>query len=371
VGGSDIISIRLRLLTLATALGLFLQPALAAAEDKPPEWVHRPTPYDLLAVYPRDALRRHTGGRAVITCTVSVQGVLRACSVLAESPEGLGFGAAAIALTPQFLMSPAIYHGARIESTITLPVRFQSGDAGGDPPTGSHIPSGISSQHAAHVSGTPQDTPGPAIAARVRWVDAPTYAQVVAAYPDKARAARLPGHATLDCSILATRRLGDCDVLSEVPAGLGFGMAAKGLAGYFLAPDSGSLAGARTQIAFTFAAEMLDAGARIVGKPEWSRLPEALDMAQAFPAAATAAHVAVGHVALSCVIEPAGMLKDCTVQRQSPEGLGFGDAALALSGLFQVSVWTDEGLPTVGGRVSVPIRYEAALPAPAADTARK
>jgi hypothetical protein len=65
------------------------------------------------------------------------------------------------------------------------------------------------------------------------------------------------------------------------------------------------------------------------------------------------------------------MLKDCTVQRQSPEGLGFGDAALALSGLFQVSVWTDEGLPTVGGRVSVPIRYEAALPAPAADTARK
>ncbi len=76
--------------------------------------------------------------------------------------------------------------------------------------------------------------------------------------------------------------------------------------------------------------------------------------------------MSVGYVALACDVGPGGHLAHCAIESQSPDGLGFGAAALALSTQFQVSVWTDEGLPTVGGRLNVPIRYEAA---PAAATA--
>jgi hypothetical protein len=253
-----------------------------------------------------------------------------------------------------------------------MPIDFRNDRNGADPPTGSHLPNGGGAQPG---SGLPRYADDP-IVSRVRWVGAPTYAQVTAAYPEKARLARASGHVALNCPILRTRRLGHCDVISEFPRGLGFGGAAQALAADFVAPGAesgagaGRLVGAHTQIAFTFAAEMLDNTTHIVGKPEWSRLPEALDVAQGFPAAATAAHVATGHIVLSCAIESGGILSDCMVEKQTPDGLGFGDAALALSTRFQVSVWTDEGLPTVGGRVRVPIRYDAdsaSSPPPPAD----
>ena len=44
---------------------------------------------------------------------------------------------------------------------------------------------------------------------------------------------------------------------------------------------------------------------------------------------------------------------------EQPAGLGFGAAAVALSSAFQVTAWTAEGLPTIGGKIRVPIRYEA------------
>ena len=103
---------------------------------------------------------------------------------------------------------------------------------------------------------------------------------------------------------------------------------------------------------------MLNGLAPIIGKPQWTHVPQSVDMAASFPQAATAAHVSVGHVMVACGVGPGGHLTDCAVTRQSPEGLGFDKAAIALSAVFQVSVWTDEGLPTVGGHINVPIRYE-------------
>jgi protein TonB len=126
--------------------------------------------------------------------------------------------------------------------------------------------------------------------------------------------------------------------------------------------DGSSIRGVTTQIAFTFAPEMLGDGQPVIGKPQWTHLPEALDLAASFPAQATAAHVSVGHVTLACDVGPGGHLAGCAVTRQAPDGLGFDKAALALAPSFQVTVWTDEGLPTVGGRITVPIRYEAGTP---------
>jgi TonB family protein len=338
----------MRLGSALAAIGLAAAASSALAADTPPNWRHRPTPEELLAVWPRAALERGVDGKAVITCKVSVQGGLYDCRVERETPPNLGFGAAALALVPQFLMTPKLHDGTPVEGAeVTMPVNFSGASYGN---TGSHI------------AGGPYGLQSTRVVASVPWLEAPTYAQVVAAYPRKALDAKAGGHATLSCQFDGQGGLTDCDVIAEEPKDMGFGKAAKSLARDFLGPrtDSAgkSLKGAQTQVAVTFAPQMLDTNAPVIGKPHWARLPEASSMAAAYPQAAAAAHVMTGHVTLSCLVGVAGRLTDCSVERQEPEGLGFDKAALALATDFQVSIWTTEGLPTVGGRIRVPIRYD-------------
>ena len=203
----------------------------------------------------------------------------------------------------------------------------------------------------------------------VPWLEAPTVEQMLAAYPAKARAAKVGGHAVLDCHFNGDGRLTQCTTLSEVPDHQGFAQAAKTLTGRFLAPrtDSAgvSLKSVGTQVAFTFAAESLSGDTPVIGRPHWARLPEASNMTAGFPAAAIAAHVSTARVTLACTVGFGGRLADCSVVNQDPPGLGFDKAALALSSDFLVLVWTAEGLPTMGGQVRVPVRYEMPDEAPA------
>ena len=60
---------------------------------------------------------------------------------------------------------------------------------------------------------------------------------------------------------------------------------------------------------------------------------------------------------LNCTVEQGGALGGCKVDSESPAGAGA--VALTLMPRFKVSTWTMEGLPTVGGTIRVPLRYEA------------
>lgn len=325
---------------------------------KNPDWKQKPTREQVFAVWPRDALEKGLNGKAEITCTASIQGALRNCMVTSEQPPGAGFGQAAIALTPQFIMYPKVCDGRPVESTVNIPINFPAPN-GPTTTRSSRIPAGVVST-------------GPLLIDRPAWIEAPAYAQVVAAYPAAGRRDNVAGHVALACDFVAGGRLTRCRIISEVPSGRGFGAAAKALSRYFVAPDpdvSGrNMRDNSTLLAFTFDPGMLNGHAPIIGKPQWTHVPRSVDLAAGFPSAAAAAHIPVGHVTLACDVGPGGRLVNCAVSRQSPEGLGFDKAALALSTIFQVTVWTDEGLPTVGGHVVVPIRYEApsdAVPASA------
>ncbi|MGA0601628.1 energy transducer TonB [Caulobacter sp. KR2-114] len=315
----------------------------AIGADTKPNWRRRPTPEDLLAVFPHAALQRNIGGKATITCKVAVQGALYDCKVDEEKPAGMGFGDAAIALTPQFLMTPELHDGVAVGGAeVTIPINFAA--PGGT--LGSRAPS---FQNMVPVI------------SNVPWIEAPNYADVVAAYPKKARAEKRGGHVVLDCSFDGQGRMKNCSVIDEDPRGYGFGSAAKSLTARFLGPredrDGVSLKSATTQIPFTFDVSMLAGDQPVIGKPHWARLPEGSALAAGYPKAATAAHVDSALVTLSCAVGLAGRLGSCTVTGEDPSGFDFGKAALALSDDFQVSVWTPEGLPTVGGRVRVPIKY--------------
>jgi TonB family protein len=331
-----------------------------AANCKDPNWKHLPTRDQLVSIWPRAAFDQGRNGKAEISCTTTIQGALRDCTVVHEDPPDAGFGQAAIALSPQFLMNPKVCGGRPVEAKVQIPVNFTGltgprGSAGA--PMGSRIPVRY-----------PDD---PSLIDRPVWVEAPTYEQVVAAYPMGARKSRTLGHVALRCNFGGGGRLRGCDVISEVPSGQGFGAAARSLSRHFVAAatdtEGRKVLDNVTVVAFTFDPEMLNGLSPVIGKPQWTHVPRSVDLAAGFPAAATAAHVSVGHVAMACDVGSGGHLENCAVSRQSPDGLGFDKAALALSSVFQVTVWTDEGLPTVGGHIVVPIRYEAATNTAATD----
>lgn len=339
----------------ALALGLACaQVSTAYARDSEAGWLKRPSAEDLLAVWPHEAWKKGLGGKATLVCKVSLQGALFDCWVATETPEGAGFGGAALALAPQLLMKPAVRDGKPVVSQIQVPINFRTPDLS----LGTRIP-----------GAGPYQGPSRAALTGMDWTSAPSYAEVAAAYPEEAKAKMVGGRVTLNCSFKAEGRLAGCETVNEEPERLGFAKAAKTLYGSFVGPavlpDGTKTAGMLTQISFTFATEMLDPSRRVVGKPVWAAMPSGSDFARAYPEAAKQAGLATGRAVLLCDIAAGGRLSACSAESEEPAGMGFGDAALALSGGFRLQPWTVEGLPVVGGKVRAPIRYNAPQPVPA------
>ncbi|HSV04045.1 MAG TPA: hypothetical protein VLI41_12650 [Phenylobacterium sp.] len=198
------------------------------------------------------------------------------------------------------------------------------------------------------------------------WIAAPNLAEVAAAYPQRARLARRAGAAELTCGVNFDGWLRDCAVLAEQPAGEGFGIAARRLAERFRTVRTSSLAnGADVRLRIAFRPEMLQPGSFVVQTPAWAALPSAADFQATFPKIAN--DVNEVRVVMTCSVAAGGALSACAVEREDPAGQGYGAGALALAPKIRVGLWTPDGLPTVGARVRVPIRYEL-RPAPAAAT---
>jgi len=89
-----------------------------------PRWVRRPQP-----IYPSQALRQGIEEGAVsLRCEGMAEGVLGACEVLSESPEGAGFAEAALAGTRHARLAPQQLDGTSVDSTVVFTVRFRMED---------------------------------------------------------------------------------------------------------------------------------------------------------------------------------------------------------------------------------------------------
>lgn len=305
-----------------------------SAFDKAPDWVRRPTPEQLLAVFPTEAYKRGQEGKATINCIVTTQGALADCVTLEETPAGAGFGGAAIALTPQFLLRPATSQGAPVQSTANLPITFKT--FGPAPTAGSKK----------------------VINAAIAWSEAPTFAQVAAAYPAKARAQKRGGRATIACNMTEQGRLSRCQVATSDPKGYGFDTAAKELSKYFAIPvtsdaDRKATRDIAVHLPITFDPAMLDQA--VIGKPIWAAVPKGDQLTAAFRDVKASG---TSRAMLNCAVQAGGRIDDCRVASETPPGAGVGAAALQLAPTFRLATWSDEGLPIVGGRVNIPIRYE-------------
>jgi hypothetical protein len=328
-----------RKLATAFALSLALDGASLAEEqpvDTPADWLKKPSADDIMSVWPIKSVYRN--GKAIVACKVNTRGVLFGCETVMEKPEGSGFGLAALSLTPQFLMKPAMRGGVPIVSEVRIPIDFAGETKArlADPPLMRKI------------------------LANPVWYEAPSQQAMAAAYPPKAAAQRLNGHVTLVCTFDKAATPHHCQTVREQPSGMGFSKAARNLAGQFKGPaifaDGTPTKGVSVQMLFSFAPEVLD-GKLTPSRPLWLDTPTATDLIAVFPEAANKAGVMSARVVLSCVVAPAGRLDPCSVQSEEPKGYDIGKAMLPVSAKFRLSPWSQDGTPLVGGNVRVPIRY--------------
>ena len=90
-----------------------------------PGWLVKPTADNISRVYPVDAQRHHIKGNVVLTFRVDTDGYLADCVVNQETPQGAGFGNAALEITAYMRMQPATNYGVPVESAVTVPIGFQ------------------------------------------------------------------------------------------------------------------------------------------------------------------------------------------------------------------------------------------------------
>lgn len=168
-----------------------------------PAWSHAPGFEAIDAAYPAEA--GGVGGYAVAHCRVEPTGLLSRCKAVKEAPAGLGFGAAAVALTPQFRLPPEALaeapKGAPVE--VDVPIRFPA----------------------------PADRADRAVRAPV-WLATFEPETVARVFPAEATAKGVKkGAAVLRCEVKDAGALDGCEVMMARPDGLGFDEAALKLAG--------------------------------------------------------------------------------------------------------------------------------------------
>lgn len=193
---------------------------------------------------------------------------------------------------------------------------------------------------------------GPA-AAQTPWIAAPTAADMAAAYPEKAKAEGVGGGVELVCTSARDGAMEDCAVLAEQPRGYGFGPAARRLAEAHL--RAGVPKDTEVRVSLSFPAALAKGGVATVKTPQWTSLPTAAEMQAVVPKQPDGPNEV--RVTLVCEVQAGGGLSACVVDREEPAGEGFGEAVLKLAPRFKAALMSVEGMPTVGAKVRLPVRF--------------
>lgn len=182
-------------------------------------WLEQPTGEQRTAASPPGA-NSAAGGDSWIDCKVEADGRLSGCKADGDWPTGVGYDKAALELSQYYRLD-------RAKSALGTPdrVRFQvalrsSGITGPD------------------------------------WIARPTASDVSQVFPSRAIRLGRSGSVVIECTVNTRGLFEACSVLSETPAGYGFGSAALSLAPLFKmrpsAKDGVPLGGARIRAPINF-----------------------------------------------------------------------------------------------------------------------
>ena len=177
------------------------------------------------SAWPESAYRSKTPGEVRLNCDIDRYGLAEWCEVLSESPEGKGFGRAAMVLRPTFKVAPAMGPGGPIDSMMTIAIEFKppdvhieyiGGDAAGQGAKGDC--GGGSSTPCPQmliIGNNPMQRRSVTMVDHPIWIQAAGFADLAAAYP--AGAGDVEGYAVAHCAVERSGSLEGCQVTKEAP----------------------------------------------------------------------------------------------------------------------------------------------------------
>jgi len=221
--------------------------------------------------------------------------------------------------------------------------------------------------------------PAPTTTAPPAAKAAPTAAQaaqrppeaVLVFYPAAARAAGVEGSAVLKCSHDEHLAVRGCVLVSETPAGQGFGAAALAMAAQ--ATDNPKLNFAdepgrpaqEVEVRFTLRppeiAPDITRMAHTLGQPGIVTPPSAAQVQAAYPARALDNQIE-GDASMDCLVTADGKLAGCRIASENPAGFGFGQAALDLAADYVMRPRYLDGEPSGGAEVRLGVRFTTTDP---------
>jgi TonB family protein len=188
-------------------------------------------------------------------------------------------------------------------------------------------------------------------------------------YPAAARAAGVEGEAAITCDRNEHLALRACKLVSETPAGQGFGAAALALAAK--SPDNPKVdivdPGVRPPITVTVNFRLhptpgltpdLSQMGHTVLPPSLVAAPTFAQIQAAYPVRALSDGID-GAAILDCLVTDKGRLDACRLYAESPTGYGFGAAALDLASDFALKPRLFDGDPLGGAEVRVPVQFQS------------
>jgi TonB family protein len=92
-------------------------------------------------------------------------------------------------------------------------------------------------------------------------------------------------------------------------------------------------------------------------KPVWLQQPTVKDIMRAYPVEALN-HSAPGVVVIGCRVAADGTLGGCRVEEQKPLRFPFGVAALMLVTHYRMAATDEDGRPTAGATVRIPVQFK-------------
>jgi hypothetical protein len=188
---------------------------------------------------------------------------------------------------------------------------------------------------------------------QLKWTQLPTEADMAAAFPAKATADHVGGRAIVGCAVTADGGLADCTVVSEDPAGYGFGPAALGLTPLIRLDRSTGRpeVGERLNLPIRFMAPGVDAPPTVRQVKFVGHADSYADLGPVGPyypeRAVEARHN--GLAVIACIAAEQGVLTDCKLDSETPRNEDFGPAALMMAKRkWIVAAPRADGAPEVG-----------------------
>ncbi|THD78222.1 MAG: hypothetical protein E7812_11620 [Phenylobacterium sp.] len=314
-----------------------------------------------VSVWPAGAWASKINGHVTLTCFVDIHGLAERCRVAYETPQGRGFGAAALELQPTLKVTPLKgADGQPVAANMNIALNFKA------PDTQQNIQdlalaAGTSGQmdvRNLQLSKNPTEMRRVVMMNHPVWVQAPSFDDLAQARPVRAGVAE--GYAVAHCEVARSGELVRCVASKELPGGAGFAPAAVKLAAKFrISPEvmkyapHGAPIEVDVPIRFPAAGEAAD---RTVTAPSWISGVDPETAPRLFPPEAAAKGVTSGRGMAKCLVTPDGTLADCAPESADPDGLGFSEAAVKLAATMRMNLWSSDAEPVEGGVVHVAIR---------------